>query len=150
MSCFGLSIPVALILMISKIGKIVLKDYIDDYGLLENSLKYAIGYFAEDFCDFGCSFWKRKNICYMVACLLDDCLRLMVARSCFRAIWSVSAGRGMGAGQQDLYLSMSPYTYSGGLSFPPFFVISRSGLLGCYCSTVVYLPLLHLVLPLFH
>ncbi|GKV39932.1 hypothetical protein SLEP1_g47626 [Rubroshorea leprosula] len=45
---------------------------------------------------------------------------------------------------------MSPYTYSGGLSFPPFFVISRNGLLVCYCSTVISLPLLNLVFPLFH
>ncbi|GKV39933.1 hypothetical protein SLEP1_g47627 [Rubroshorea leprosula] len=69
MSCFGFSIPVALILMTSKIGKVVLKDYIDDYGLLEDSLNYEI---VCNFGDLGCSFRKRKNICYMVDSLLDD------------------------------------------------------------------------------
>ncbi|GKV49248.1 hypothetical protein SLEP1_g56009 [Rubroshorea leprosula] len=61
MSCFGFSIPVALILMTSKTGKIVLKDYIDDYGFLDDSLKYEIAYLAKGFGDLGCSFRKRNK-----------------------------------------------------------------------------------------
>ncbi|GKV50119.1 hypothetical protein SLEP1_g56833 [Rubroshorea leprosula] len=60
----------------------------------------------------------------MVTCLLDVGMRLMVARSCLRAIWSgcLSWERyGCMAARSLSYLSMSSYTYTGGLSFPSTF-----------------------------